>query len=249
MSTARLTFLYPYLFRATTRRSESATCPRPANARYRCRSRRPSPYTHSFSTSARAGQAVFERHGTAVEPLPVAPDVVNLPGPDKPAASQPTNPLPKETKTKEVKAKGGSAEESREPDAAIPEAASAPPNNTTKDATPDSSIDGGKDTTSAAPHQAAVNEKMHQSGPMEAVLHMPPPNNSHHPHISKPTYVHHFDSYTLVKQLQGSGYTQDQAITAMKAVRTILAQNLDFAQEGLVGKSDVDNVGHAKCIV
>ena len=84
---------------------------------------------------------------------------------------------------------------------------------------------------------------MQESGPMEAVLHMPPPEVSHHHHLSTPPYVHHFDSYTLVKQLETEGYTREQAITVMKAIRGLLAQNLDFAQDGLVSKSDVDNVG------
>ncbi len=53
--------------------------------------------------------------------------------------------------------------------------------------------------------------------------------------------MHHFDSYSLVKQLSGAGYTEAQSITAMKAVRQILAQNLDVAQSELVSKSDVEN--------
>lgn len=96
---------------------------------------------------------------------------------------------------------------------------------------------------SPTPQQAATEAKMQQSGPMEAVLHIPPPESSHHPHISTPPYVHHFDSYSLVKELEAGGYSKDQAITVMKAIRGLLAQNLDVAQEGLVSKSDVDNVG------
>ena len=62
-----------------------------------------------------------------------------------------------------------------------------------------------------------------------------------------PGYVHHFDSYTLDKQLQAGGYTLVQAITAMKAVRGLLAQNLDMAQETLVSKIDAENVGVVSC--
>lgn len=61
------------------------------------------------------------------------------------------------------------------------------------------------------------------------------------PHLSPPPYVHHFDSYSLVKQLEAGGWTNPQAITAMKAVRGLLAVNLDVAQAGLVSKSDVEN--------
>ncbi|OAA66004.1 hypothetical protein SPI_02791 [Niveomyces insectorum RCEF 264] len=67
----------------------------------------------------------------------------------------------------------------------------------------------------------------------------PPP-----PHLTPPPYVHHFDSYSLVRQLAadpGGGYTPGQAITAMKAVRGLLALHLEFAQANLVSKSDVEN--------
>lgn len=61
------------------------------------------------------------------------------------------------------------------------------------------------------------------------------------PHLTPPPYVHHFDSYTLVKQLTAGGYTLPQAILSMKAIRTLLASNLDVAQAGLVSKADVEN--------
>lgn len=82
-----------------------------------------------------------------------------------------------------------------------------------------------------------------KSGPLEAILHMGPPEEvaKQHPHMAPPPYVHHFDSYSLVKDLEGGGYSKDQAITLMKAIRAILAQNLDVAQESLVSKSDVEN--------
>ncbi|KAF7545337.1 hypothetical protein G7046_g9590 [Stylonectria norvegica] len=80
-------------------------------------------------------------------------------------------------------------------------------------------------------------------GPLEAVLMMQPPENAErqHPSMSPPPYVHHFDSYSLVKQLQDGGYTQTAATTAMKGIRNILAQNLDVAQSSLISKSDVEN--------
>lgn len=162
------------------------------------------------------------------------PDAVKLPQPDK-IPSQSPDPSPSQTKK-------ASAEGSKESDA--PPETDIPPSDTTKEVTNEAAKEASPDVADpapATPHQEAVDKTMQHSGPMEAVLLMPPPDGAHHPHISKPTYVHHFDSYTLVKQLQVGGYTQDQAITAMKAIRAILAQNLDVAQEGLVGKSDVDN--------
>ncbi|PHH60666.1 hypothetical protein CDD81_1352 [Ophiocordyceps australis] len=61
------------------------------------------------------------------------------------------------------------------------------------------------------------------------------------PAMAPPPYVHHFDSYSLVKQLHGGGYSEAQATTAMKGIRALLAQNLDVAQQSLVSKSDVEN--------
>ncbi|KAH6849856.1 hypothetical protein B0I37DRAFT_370066 [Chaetomium sp. MPI-CAGE-AT-0009] len=61
------------------------------------------------------------------------------------------------------------------------------------------------------------------------------------PHLVPTPYIHHFDSYTLVKQLTTGGYTLPQAILSMKAIRKLLAANLDVAQSGLVSKADVEN--------
>ncbi|PNS13871.1 hypothetical protein CAC42_1362 [Sphaceloma murrayae] len=67
------------------------------------------------------------------------------------------------------------------------------------------------------------------------------PSEQRPPHISTPRYVHHFDTYSLVNRLKESGWTPEQAITAMKAVRLILADNIDLARDGLVSKSNVEN--------
>lgn len=65
--------------------------------------------------------------------------------------------------------------------------------------------------------------------------------NTKPPHLVPTAYIHHFDSYTLVKQLTTGGYTLPQAILSMKAIRKLLASNLDVAQSGLVSKADVEN--------
>ncbi|KAI9796338.1 MAG: hypothetical protein M1825_000633 [Sarcosagium campestre] len=84
------------------------------------------------------------------------------------------------------------------------------------------------------------------SEPLATVLHMAAPSSTtsqahRPPHLQAPPYVHHFDTYTLVRALGTGGYTQEQAVTAMKAVRALLAENLELAKEGLVSKSDVEN--------
>ncbi|KAK5163643.1 uncharacterized protein LTR77_010592 [Saxophila tyrrhenica] len=67
------------------------------------------------------------------------------------------------------------------------------------------------------------------------------------PHIEQPRYIHHFDTYGLVRRLispsesGGGGWNEDQAITVMKAVRLMLADNTDLAKEALVSKSQLEN--------
>ncbi|KAF2419999.1 hypothetical protein EJ08DRAFT_598660 [Tothia fuscella] len=84
-----------------------------------------------------------------------------------------------------------------------------------------------------------------QASPKETVLAMPAPSevaDEHKPpHLQAPPYVHHFDTWTLVRSLQTGGFTIDQSTTIMKAVRTILADNMDLARRGLVSKSNVEN--------
>ncbi|OTA60280.1 hypothetical protein K449DRAFT_79461 [Hypoxylon sp. EC38] len=227
MSTVRLTFLYPHLFRAARFGESSAQ-----RAKIRCRKspnhRRPRMAAFSSTTPSR--QAIFERHGKAIEPQPVTPDVVNLPAPGAdPSKLSSFEPGGEKGENKEK-------ETAQEPQDSNDEVKKESDKATT---TPGWTVISN--SSSSNPQQAATEAKMQQSGPMEAVLHIPPPESSHHPHISTPPYVHHFDSYGLVKELEAGGYTKEQAITLMKAIRGILALNLDVAQEGLVSKSDVDN--------
>lgn len=63
----------------------------------------------------------------------------------------------------------------------------------------------------------------------------------HPPHLNTPRYVHHFDTYSLVQRLVEGGWSEEQAVTIMKAVRLILADNMDLARDGLVSKSNVEN--------
>jgi hypothetical protein len=83
---------------------------------------------------------------------------------------------------------------------------------------------------------------------LEMVLSIPSPSEvkgspqHRHPHLEASPYEHHFDTYTLVRDLASrEGYTDEQAVTLMKAIRLMLAINLDVAKEGLVSKSDTEN--------
>lgn len=101
------------------------------------------------------------------------------------------------------------------------------------------------DTTEAVPQEPAPEPpRAPDSKPLETVLHMPSPAEEEQrkpPHLKTPPYVHHFDTYGLVKDLVKSGFSQDQAVTIMKALRGILADNMELAREGLVSKSNVEN--------
>ncbi|OJJ69124.1 hypothetical protein ASPBRDRAFT_198690 [Aspergillus brasiliensis CBS 101740] len=88
--------------------------------------------------------------------------------------------------------------------------------------------------------------------PLEGVLHMPSPSSyltttggpaseNNHPNLAPAPYVHHFDTYSLVRDLSTGGFSEEQSVTIMKAVRTILHSNLDLARESLTSKSDVEN--------
>ncbi|TKA83052.1 hypothetical protein B0A55_00942 [Friedmanniomyces simplex] len=61
------------------------------------------------------------------------------------------------------------------------------------------------------------------------------------PHLEQPRYVHHFDTYGLVKQLTSSGWSDAHATSVMKAVRLMLADNMELAKDALVSKSMVEN--------
>ncbi|KAJ1337467.1 Coiled-coil domain-containing protein 90-like [Microdochium nivale] len=247
MSTTRLTFLYPALFRTAGARARDGA-PRafqqankhhtPAGPALRMAS--------TFSTSTASRKAAFPRHGSAVEPVdttsPSGGEAQPVPQPTtetkakvKPESAPTTVPISDETTAKDkpqgvakdpVPAKTGADEKPGLGPVTINAAAAAAA----------AGAAAGK-----TPQQAAADAKIKQGGPMEAVLHMPPPDMVSHPHITPSPYVHHFDTYTLVKQLETDGYTKEQATTAMKAIRRLLAHHLEVAQEGLVSKSDVDN--------
>jgi uncharacterized protein YdeI (BOF family) len=80
---------------------------------------------------------------------------------------------------------------------------------------------------------------------MDTVLSMPSPTEEREqnkpPHLQPPPYVHHFDTWSLVQDLDKGGFSQDQSVSLMKAVRGILADNMDLARRGLVSKSNVEN--------
>ncbi|PSN70652.1 hypothetical protein BS50DRAFT_597922 [Corynespora cassiicola Philippines] len=212
MATPRLPFLWPMLFRPMHAS--------PATSRAIQRSRhRATRVSRGFATTTHLSQGpVNQRYGTAQEPAPHLREqgVQN----NDPATS----------KSEPAKLPDTPEEEDEEEP---PHPTSAPPRKKTEDITdPPPS-----DTVPEPP-------KMPDARPLDTVLHMPSPQEEEQrrpPHLKTPPYVHHFDTYGLVRGLTTSGFSQEQSVTIMKALRGILTDNMELARKGLVSKSNVEN--------
>jgi Protein of unknown function (DUF1640) len=94
------------------------------------------------------------------------------------------------------------------------------------------------------PDKAAASDSAKPASSLDRVLDVSSPNEPDEakpPHLQAPKYVHHFDTWGLVKDLQTGGFSQDQSVTIMKAVRGLLADNMGLARKALVSKSNVEN--------
>jgi hypothetical protein len=186
--------------------------------------KRPRRWCRQFATTShRLEEPPAQRYGTAHEP----------------AAHLRESEAPKQTAQK---AAGTPKDKPPAPETAHDDAEEdEPPTPTTTPSTPSkpSAID-----ETAPPVRAPDPPKTGDIKPLDSVLHMPSPQDeeSHKPpHLKTPPYVHHFDTYGLVRELSKSTYTPDQSVTLMKAVRGMLMSNMELAREGLVSKSNVEN--------
>ncbi|KAK2592896.1 hypothetical protein QQS21_009391 [Conoideocrella luteorostrata] len=249
MSTSRLTFLYPHLLRAAR---TSVT---------------PSSIAARWVATTRSKSSFAPRHGKAVEPTWDNLSQDGLPQPQPPPSEADTPATEKnilaaqqaqsDGEAKPVEAKRIPAEQAGSPELEQTQSQPQPQDTvsvkTAAATAPQPKEDGlNKAKPGKIPEQnkSAAKEEVPSSPSLDAVLHMPSPERIEHPHMTPPPYVHHFDSYSLVKQLEEGGYTRDQAVSSMKAIRKILAGNLDVAQKSLVSKSDVENetyLFHAAC--
>ncbi len=243
MSVPRLTFLYPHIFN-TAKAHES-------RASHRCvRAGRTAGQRAGLRTSARRRQETYaQRYGPANDPMP--PPSLPPPSPQGQGSSD----GPKSLATaieKGIKSPNTNRDEKKTdstPKATEAAASAKPPqeNQQSPDATSTSSPQTSDKSAKADASESHPKEQMKTSTnaiqkPLERVLQLESPNEHKHPHLQAPPYVHHFDTFTLVNSLEQGGFTQAQSITLMKAVRSLLALNLDLAREGLVSKSDVENV-------
>lgn len=159
----------------------------------------------------------FERYGTAKDLLPP---------PDK-SGNLPTN--IKQTKTESKPGQDSNTETDKHTKRDSPKVQDAVILDTTK-RIPSGIVEAAQSGSRAEPVETGLQ------------MLVPTPNNKPAPpHLEAPRYIHHFDTYTLVNDLQKGGFSRDQSITTMKAIRLLLAENLDMARQGLVSKSDVEN--------
>lgn len=257
MATPRLPFLYPNIMRAV-RSCEPAT---------HCTARIPpkNGYAPFHTTRQRTQETYHRRYGPAAEanlPPPSRPKDelghTQVPQPAPKDTNTPPNTAPPEklppqnTKTSvpEVSSQAGDEEASESSD-----------NKSSDKPTPHEGPSGEShdiEQFSASPaentnedRREERHEPPNRSDPLEGVLHMPSPSSyltpssglasDGKPHLTPPPYIHHFDSYSLVRNLSTGGFTEDQSVTIMKAVRNILHNNLDLARQNLTSKSDVEN--------
>ena len=234
MCSPRLLFLYPHLFKTVRALEPCALRPLPTSTS------RP----RKFHTPTRRRQESYaQRYVPAAEPplppsMPLSRDVKKETNPASTSKAS-------ERQGNDTAGKGSAQppmEQKKDP-ASTREAP--PPRAKEREKTPRSAEMDAAESHPKEPADGPIREGPRQ--PLETVLLMERPSSEEHKHLHlhAPPYVHHFDTFTLVKDLEKGGFTQDQSVTLMKAVRSLLAVNLDVAKDGLISKSDVENVRSA----
>ncbi|MCJ1340278.1 hypothetical protein MMC09_005572 [Bachmanniomyces sp. S44760] len=238
MSSPRLSFLYPYFLRPISK---------PAAVNRYCAPGSQKAHHRGIQTTIRCRQETFaQRYGPATDPqdLPLSSKELKESTDFKKVRTR-TKPA-QQAKADQVKHASNSREQGQPDGNPSLEGTDTAKQKATQSTILDAEESHPQEETTS--HLRVGNDK-----PLETVLHMEPPSsrsssaseeedhNNRPPHLHAPPYVHHFDTFSLVKDLEKGSLTSDQAITLMKAVRSLLAVNLDVAREGLVSKSDVEN--------
>ena len=248
MSIPRLTFLYPHLFNSA-RAHNAGLALKPLRT-----PQQPFQKAGISTTRPHRQETYAQRYGTAAEPQP-PPGMPSKPQEERSLAGAiekevkgETNPEQKEIEappSKEFEKKAAPDSKDKDipdtsRDAAIRKSMRDPSTRATE-------LDASESHPKQPSPESISDNKARIAKPLETVLQMgaPPvekPEEHKAPHLQAPPYVHHFDTFTLVKDLEGGGFSEEQSVTIMKAVRGLLAVNLDVAKEGLESKSDVENV-------
>jgi hypothetical protein len=240
MSTPRLTFLYPFLFAPVSKTPFSRDVSRTGRQVFRTASKRSQTATKPI------------RYGKANEPPPYLAGskgiAAVLPGQQAPSDAKA---LPQPTK-KDIETATPidlvSAEKplraSSLPESPVLDAAESQHTNPLETVLNMPSSDSTRPTTSSTASSSSTKEPQEPLTDLQKIrkqLEEEAAQRPRPPHIDAPDYVHHFDTYGLVKRLEDGGWSQAQAITIMKATRTTLSENIDLARNALVSKSNVEN--------
>lgn len=188
-------------------------------------------YFHSFT--CRKQETYQQRYGNAAEP--------QLPPPPPPPLKVDVRPVSQGTPKKDTSTSSNTHQDHKEtsPDLVCSKKA-------TQD-TGNGQVPSSPDSRNVSTQKEAIGTREEPPvTPLDIVLQAWRPSNVHgeqhkHPHLAPSPYEHHFDTYSLVQDLAKGGFTEDQAVTIMKAIRLMLSVNLDIAKDGLVSKSDVEN--------
>ncbi|KAL8932074.1 MAG: hypothetical protein Q9216_006975, partial [Gyalolechia sp. 2 TL-2023] len=209
MSVPRLTFLYPRLFKPESLR-DSVTAYRPLcspEARHR---------KAGFSSSVRRKEETYtQRYGPAAEPQfppPSQPPVSNDLGRDGSLAGV----IEKEVKAPTSKPEDKKAEQPAPKEATKSKAEPEKPTTSTSSAK-STERDEPQKLDAAESHPKEIMSAANQepsARPLDTVLKREEPTQpttEEHkpPHLQASRYVHHFDTFTLVRDLQNGGFTQD----------------------------------------
>ncbi|MCJ1342698.1 hypothetical protein MMC31_000886 [Peltigera leucophlebia] len=240
MSVPRLSFLYPQFFKAV--KSCEFQLPR-ATPRFK----KP-PRNSAFCTSAlKAEEAYPQRYGAAAEPQKPPPGAAESPG----VTTTLANAIETEVKAQNEKKNEAKSESTRTSRlAGGSQVMKKPPESSLESQT--LSVDNmplpskldGNDVHPRDPVIPPTIKTSHGDS-LDTVLHMgnsrKDVQNHKHLHMHPSPHVHHFDTFKLVRDLENGGFSEQQSVRLMKAVRSLLAMNLKVANESLVSKSDVEN--------
>jgi len=249
MSTPRLTFLYPFLFAPVTKTPFSRDVSRTGRQVFRTASKRSQTATKPI------------RYGKANEPPPYLAGAKGiaavLPGQQAPtdakALPQPTKKdidtaTPKDPETPlrastlpESPVLDASESQPLAPPSPAPRLPHSNPLETVLNMPSSDSTRPAASTSTPKDQQQQQQEPLTDLQKIRKQLEEEAAQRPRPPHIDAPDYVHHFDTYGLVKRLEDGGWSQAQAITIMKATRTTLSENIDLARNALVSRSNVEN--------
>ncbi|EPS40693.1 hypothetical protein H072_5428 [Dactylellina haptotyla CBS 200.50] len=251
MSLPRLTFLYPSFFSTARGHCGAACCKhaaRTVSSKYPGRTKRCSFASISGHSDAYR-PIIFQRRGvsTLQESMPRRDDVVLAGGsivPPAPPKKTSIGTAAAKTEGKPEKALGKGPEKATEKIPSPVETSQAQPTNIGINYKQDishetSALDVITDVK--APKAQEPEEKRGQGSTGAGTPDKPKAAAELAMSQMLAKLYHNFDTYAMVKQLETGGLTYGQSVTAMKAIRGLLAANLEKAKETMVTKSMSEN--------